>query len=113
MASKDLRPILTGWPYTNGQITVRKILGRDGSIKIQMRLDLGVLQMNETGRPDGQRPHEVDSLLDYHLARLTGHEKRNGTELGVRMRPVGRCSASESASVHSSRGPHSPGRRRE
>ena len=53
MASHDLRRILAGWDYEPHQITVRKIAGDDGAIKIQMRLPLGVLQMEVSGRPDG------------------------------------------------------------
>jgi hypothetical protein len=87
MASKDLRPILSGWPYKSGQITVRKILGHDKSIRIQMRLDLGVIQMHEKGRPDGERPHNVESLLEYHTAALEGYVSRNGTELGFELTP--------------------------
>lgn len=82
MASEDLRPILSGWPFEPGQITVRIIRGRDGKQKVQMRLDLGLLQMELDGRPDGQRPKGYESLLDYHLERLARHEERNGTDLG-------------------------------
>ena len=34
-----------------------------------MRIDLGLLQMELDGRPDGQRPHGFESLLDYYEAR--------------------------------------------
>jgi tetratricopeptide (TPR) repeat protein len=40
----------------------------DGRRKIQMRLDLGVLQMEVEGRPDGLRPHGAESLLQHYLA---------------------------------------------
>lgn len=82
MASYDLRRILANWPYESGQITVRKIMGEDGTPKIQMRLDLGLLQMEPSGRPDGARPHGFESLLAYHQHRLAEHMQRNGTELG-------------------------------
>ena len=85
MASKDIRPILAGWPYESGRITVRKIVGLDKTPKIQMRLDLGVRQMNETGRPDGKRPHGAESLLHYHLDALAQHQVRNGTPLGFEL----------------------------
>lgn len=87
MASYDLRRILAGWDYEPGQITVRKISGDDGAVKIQMRLDLGLLQMEVTGRPDGRRPHGAESLLDYHLAELQKYKERNGTELGFELSP--------------------------
>lgn len=70
--SIDLTNILREWPYEGGQINVRLIEGADGEPKIQMRLDLGVLQMEMTGRPDGQRPYGYDSLLEYFEARIDG-----------------------------------------
>ncbi len=82
MPSKDLRMITEDWPYEPGQINVRKIRGADNRVKIQMRVDLGVLQMEVDGRPDGRRPHNHDSLLEYHRKRVEAHQRRNGTDLG-------------------------------
>lgn len=87
MASYDLRRILAGWDYESGQITVRKISGDDGTVKIQMRLDLGVFQMEVNGRPDGQRPHGAESFLDYLNANLEQYKERNGTDLGFELSP--------------------------
>jgi hypothetical protein len=64
--SKDISPMLDGWPHEPGKVSVRKVRGDDGSVKIQLRVDLGVLQMQSEGRPDGVRPHGCDSLFDYH-----------------------------------------------
>jgi hypothetical protein len=64
--SLDLDNLLKGWPHEPGQIKVRKILGDDGREKLQLRIDLGLIQMNCEGRPDGERPHGFDSLLEYH-----------------------------------------------
>lgn len=68
--SKDLGPILEGWDYEPDDLQVRIVQGRDRRDKLQMRLELGVLQMELDGRPDGLRPHGFESLLDYHEARL-------------------------------------------
>ncbi len=68
--SWDLSDLLNQWPYEPGKLNVRVIPGTDGEPRIQMRLDLGVLQMHMEGRPDGQRPRGFESLLDYHEARL-------------------------------------------
>jgi hypothetical protein len=87
MPSKDLRLITDDWAYEPGQINVRKIRGADNRIKIQMRVDLGVLQMEVDGRPDGRRPHNQESLLEYHSARIDAHKRRNGTELGYVLDP--------------------------
>jgi len=64
--SLDLNDLLRDWPHEPGQIKVRRILGTDGKEKIQLRIDLGVIQMETTGRPDGERPHGCESLLAYH-----------------------------------------------
>lgn len=83
----DLRRVLTGWAYEPNQITVRKIAGDDGAVKIQLRLPLGVLQMEITGRPDGARPFGFSSLLEYHEHQLEEHVRKNGTALGFEITP--------------------------
>ena len=87
MSYIDLKPTLADWPYDADQVSVRKILGIDGEARIQMRVELGVLQMDVNGRPDGLRPFGFDSLLEYHQARLARHEERNGTPLGFSLSP--------------------------
>jgi hypothetical protein len=74
--SKDITPLLKGWDYEPGTINVRKINGADGQPKLQMRLDLGLLQMELNGRPDGVRPHGFDSLLEYFESQLKDHQSR-------------------------------------
>lgn len=78
----DLQATLQDWPYEPEKISVRKILGTDEAVRIQMRVELGVLQMEAEGRPDGAKPHGCDSLLAFHLKRLAKHQERNGTALG-------------------------------
>jgi len=77
--SLDLNALLKDWPFEPGMLKVRKVTGIDGREKLQLRIDLGVLQMELTGRPDGQRPHGCESLLTYHqnraaLAKAAGEE---------------------------------------
>lgn len=67
---KDITDILDGWEYEPQRISVRKIMGDDGKVKIQLRLDLGLLQMETEGRPDGTRPYGEESLLDYYQTLL-------------------------------------------
>jgi len=74
--SLDLNTILKDWPHEGGTIKVRKILGLDGREKLQLRIDLGVLQMEMTGRPDGNRPHGCESLLVYHQLRAARAEEK-------------------------------------
>ncbi|MGE5610049.1 MAG: UvrB/UvrC motif-containing protein [Bacillota bacterium] len=85
--NKDIAPILKGWEYEPGTINVRKIVGLDGSPKLQMRLDLGLMQMEIDGRPDGRRPHGCESLLDYYEKRLREYRQRHGTALGFHLTP--------------------------
>ena len=54
--SKDITPILNGWDYEPDDLQVRIVAGDDGRDKIQMRTDLGLIQMEIAGRPDGLRP---------------------------------------------------------
>src|SRR5215467_8242914 len=80
--SLDLNTITDDWPYESGSIKVRKITGLDGREKLQLRVDLGVLQMEMTGRPDGRRPHNCESLLEYHQKRAgRAEQKGEGYEL--------------------------------
>ena len=65
--SLDLNDLLRDWPHEPGMIKVRKILGSDGKEKIQLRIDLGLIQMETSGRPDGQEPQGlVNLLLKYY-----------------------------------------------
>lgn len=77
---RDLRAILDGWEYEPGRISVRKIIGRDGREKIQTRVDLGVMQIEAEGRPDGGRPRDADSLLQHFEQALSEHIRAAGSD---------------------------------
>jgi hypothetical protein len=98
--SKDILPLLKGWDYEPGTINVRKINGLDGKPKLQMRLDLGLLQMELTGRPDGAKPHGYDSLLDYYEEQLKEHKSTNGSELGFHLTSTECQSLREEAAMY-------------
>ena len=72
----DIAKLLADWPYEPGQINVRLIEGDEGVPLIQVRLDLGLLQMHVEGRPDGQEPLGYGSFLEYQEARQEGAELR-------------------------------------
>jgi hypothetical protein len=76
--SFDISHLLEGWDYEPGQIVVRKFKTRAGIEKIQLRLDLGLLQMNALGRPDGKRPFGRESLLEHHTERLKRYQRTHG-----------------------------------
>ncbi len=67
---QDLGPILSKWPYEPGKLNVRLITTPEGDSRIQVRLDLGILQMHADGRPDGLQPNGFDSLLEMYESQL-------------------------------------------
>jgi hypothetical protein len=78
----DISNLLEHWDYQPGQIVVRRFKGKDGSEKIQLRVDLGLLQMNAEGRPDGKKPLGHESLFEYQQSRLQKHVEASGSEEG-------------------------------
>jgi len=84
----DIGPLLDGWQYQPGQVGVRRFIGLDGKEKIQLRVDIGILQMNAEGRPDGKRPMGYKSYFHYCQARLYKHTAaHNGSEEGFKLEP--------------------------
>lgn len=73
----DISRILEGWSYDPDDVRVRIVTGDDGREKIQLRLDLGLLQMEMNGRPDGTQPEGAESWLDHYEARAAkrAHDK--------------------------------------
>lgn len=69
--SNDLSRILNDWLFDPNTVLVRIVPGDDGLGKIQLRVDLGILQMEMNGRPDGIRPEGFESWLEYYE-----HEQR-------------------------------------
>lgn len=64
---RDLDDVIQGWPYdpNPGEILAREVRARDGRTVLQVRIELGVLQLEISGRPDGHRPHGFSTYLDY------------------------------------------------
>lgn len=75
--SDDISKILRSWPYDPRMINARWIVGADGRLRVQLRLDLGIFQMETKGRPDGERPEGYASLLDYYRARINVSERHH------------------------------------
>ncbi len=65
VVNQDIDFILGNWAYKPGVAQARMIQTRDGRQVIQLRIDLGVLQLEATGRPDGARPHGHATYMDY------------------------------------------------
>jgi len=68
--------ILEDWPYNPEAVSVRLVEGADGRELIQMRIEMGLLQLETSGRPDGARPEGAFSYFDY----LRDHTKKKGTD---------------------------------
>ncbi|MCX8155574.1 MAG: hypothetical protein N3J91_03825 [Verrucomicrobiae bacterium] len=79
----DISHLLESWEYKAGQVSVRRFQGKDGQEKIQLRVDLGIMQMNADGRPDGKRPFGFPSLLEYYQDRLEKYRaEHHGDDTG-------------------------------
>ena len=69
----DIDRVLQEWPYEPGEISARLVRAADGREVLQMRVEMGVLQLETAGRPDGQRPGGAKTYFDY----LAGAAARN------------------------------------
>lgn len=73
---RDIDEALQGWPYDPepGEVVAREVRARDGRMVLQVRVELGMLQLEVEGRPDGVRPHNFATYLDYlrHRASARG-----------------------------------------
>lgn len=66
--SFDLRKALKSWPY-DPENDARLAVGDDEREILQVRTPLGIEQYELDGRPDGLRPHGMESALDYFIQR--------------------------------------------
>ena len=57
--------ILGQWPYDPDSVSVRMVDGADGRELIQMRIEMGLLQLETSGRPDGETPEGAATYYDY------------------------------------------------
>ncbi len=84
----DIDPILDKWAYVPGEISARLVKATDGRQVVQMRIEMGVLQMEISGRPDGEQPEGFESVLDY----LRSRELLDGTNFSL---DVDQCIAAD------------------
>jgi hypothetical protein len=69
----DIDRLLNEWQYKPGEVSARLVKAADGRQVLQMRVEMGVLQMEIDHRPDGQRPGGANTLFDY-LSKMALHE---------------------------------------
>jgi hypothetical protein len=71
---QDIDGALAGWPYKPDVVQARLVTAGYGRDVLQMRLDLGVVQMETSGRPDGTRPHGYPTYFDYLRGKASAAE---------------------------------------
>jgi hypothetical protein len=76
--TRDIDAALEGWEFQPGIVQGRLVVAGDQRQVIQMRVDLGVLQMETANRPDGSRPHGFPTYFDYlqHEARTAARNDK-------------------------------------
>ncbi|MBM3212713.1 hypothetical protein FJZ33_10870 [Candidatus Poribacteria bacterium] len=74
----DISKILKSWSYEPNALILRKIVGENEKEKIQIRINLGILQMEVEGRPDGKTPHNSESLIEYYTSIIDEFIERDG-----------------------------------
>ncbi len=81
---RDIDEALHGWPGNSepGDVVAREITTRDGRKVVQIRVELGLLQMEVEGRPDGVRPHGFPTYFDYLKNRAAARSNK-GTDWKV------------------------------
>ncbi len=84
--SADLRKVLKSWPY-DPENDARILRGEDARDLLQVRTPLGIEQYELDGRPDGLRPHGMESALEYHQQRLN-QAKFSGLEADFELSPA-------------------------
>ncbi|MEX0586640.1 MAG: UvrB/UvrC motif-containing protein [Pirellulales bacterium] len=65
--------ILRDWPHEPGEVAARIVKGQDGRPLLQLRIDLGLLQMETEGRPDGSRPGGHTTYYEHMTRQAAQH----------------------------------------
>jgi len=69
-AARDIDTVLKNWDFQPGEVNARLLKARNGREVLQMRVDMGLLQMETDLRPDGQRPHGAETYYDYLVSEV-------------------------------------------
>jgi hypothetical protein len=64
----DISRILANWRFDASKVQARVAEDERGRKVIQLRIDMGVLEMQMEGRPDGERPGGYSSILAQYRA---------------------------------------------
>jgi len=63
--SHDIDRLLKDWPYQPGEVLARRVRIDGDRDVLQMRIEMGLLQLEVDGRPDGTAPEGFTTYLDY------------------------------------------------
>jgi hypothetical protein len=74
--SPDITSFLRAWDYDAAN-TVRRLEAEDGREILQVRLPLGIEQVEIDGRPDGKRPMRRESWLHHYTAKIRSLAKKS------------------------------------
>ena len=66
MTTNDISNVLGEWPYEPGKLNVRIVIADDGRELVQLRMEMGIVQMELKGRPDGIQQEGFASLLECY-----------------------------------------------
>jgi hypothetical protein len=70
---QDIDEILKQWPFDPLNVNVRLLELRHRAV-LQMRVDMGILQMETSGRPDGHQFHGASTYYDYLIKKAARHK---------------------------------------
>lgn len=71
MTRKDIDDILKQWPFDPQSVNVRLLESRQREI-LQMRVDMGILQLEIEGRPDGHRFQGASTYYEFLKKKASG-----------------------------------------
>ena len=69
-AARDIDTLLKNWDFQPGEVNARLVKARNGREVVQMRVDMGLLQMETDLRPDGLRPNGAETYYDYLVSEV-------------------------------------------
>ncbi len=67
--NNNIRHILESWPYDPEEDLMTRLVDTDEGVKLQMRVDMGIIQIELDGNPNGEKPAGCESWFEHFLAR--------------------------------------------
>jgi len=65
--TEDIGHILRNWPYNPGEDLIVRIVEDIDGPKLQIRIDMGIIQMEMDGNPTDEKPEGFESWFEYYL----------------------------------------------